>query len=41
MDDTIAKIKEYINEINYGKVIITIHQGEIVYIEKQEKEKVN
>lgn len=35
------KIKEYIEKIEYGKVIITIHQGKITYIEKQEKEKIS
>ena len=39
MQETINKIKNYVEEIDYGKVVITIHQGKVVYIEKQEKEK--
>ena len=39
MEKTINKIKDYLEEIDYGKIVITIHQGKVVYIEKQEKEK--
>jgi len=41
IDNIIKKIKRYIKNIDYGKIIITIHQGEVTYIEKQEKEKLN
>ncbi len=41
MEKTINKIKDYMNEIDYGKIVITIHQGKVVYIEKQEKEKLD
>jgi hypothetical protein len=35
------KIKNYLETIEYGKIILTIHQGQITYIEKQEKEKIS
>jgi len=41
IDNIIKKIKRYIKNIDYEKIIITIHQGEVTYIEKQEKEKLN
>ena len=40
MGKILEKIKDYIKDIDYGKIVITIHQGEVTYIEKQEKEKV-
>ena len=41
MDSIIKKIKGYINEIDYGQVVVSIHQGKVAYIEKKEKEKIN
>ena len=38
--DVWEKIKQYLEEIDYGKIIVTIHEGKISYIEKQEKEKI-
>jgi hypothetical protein len=39
MDKAVNKIEKYINEIEFGKVIVTIHEGKVMYIEKQKKEK--
>lgn len=39
-NDVWLKIKKYIEELEYGKIVITIHQGKVSFIEKQEKEKI-
>ncbi len=39
-EEIMKKIREYIDDINYGKIILSIHQGDVAYIEKQEKEKI-
>ena len=41
MDEALEKVKKYIKEIDYGKVIVTIHEGQVMYIEKQKKEKLS
>ena len=41
MKKTLEKVKNYIKNIEYGKVVISIHQGKIQYIEKVKKEKIN
>lgn len=35
----LEKILKTIQQINYGEVVITIHNSEIVQIEKREKER--
>ena len=38
IDESILReIVEFIQEINYGEVIITVHDSDIVQVEKREK----
>ncbi len=37
----LEKVGKYIDEIKFGKIVLSIHQGDVVYIEKQEKEKLD
>ena len=40
MDKTVLKeIADFIQQINYGEVVITIHDSNIVQIEKKEKKR--
>jgi len=39
-EKVMGKIENYINDMEYGKVILSIHQGDVAYIEIQEKEKI-
>ena len=41
MSKVIEKLKSYIEDIDYGQVVVSIHQGEVAYIEKKENEKIN
>lgn len=40
MDKIMDKIKRDIEDIEYGRIEIVIHQGQVKYIEKKEKEKI-
>jgi len=40
-DNIMKEIIKAIHEINYGEVMITIHNSEIVQIEKKEKKRFN
>lgn len=33
----VAVVKEYIKQLNYGEVHLTIHDGRVVQVEKTEK----
>lgn len=37
----LARVKKYLQEIEYGKIEIVVHQGKAKYIEKSEKEKLD
>lgn len=37
----IENIIQYLQQINYGEVLITIHDGRIVQIEKREKTRIS
>lgn len=40
MDRSILKeIVDFIQQINYGEVVVTIHDSEIVQVEKREKKR--
>ena len=37
--DILGEIVQFIQEINYGEVVITIHNSKVVQIEKKEKKR--
>ena len=37
----IEEVCKFINDVKYGEVIITLHESEIVQVEKREKKRFN
>lgn len=37
----LEEIAKFIKQVDYGEVVITIHDGEVVQIEKREKKRFN
>ena len=40
-DKRIEEVCKFINDVKYGEVVITLHESEIVQVEKREKKRFN